>query len=131
MILSGMSDLAQMQQNLDLMDHCPPLSEPEQQALAQAMQIMRQSGAIACTSCRYCENTCPKNIAIPELFSAYNNVKQFGARNFPDMFYRVYTKGRAKASACIACGQCMTHCPQHLEIPKLMKLVAAEFEKQS
>ncbi len=130
MILSGMSDLKQMQQNLDLMDHCPPLTEQEHAALTRAMQIMRQSGAIACTTCRYCENTCPKDIAIPELFSAYNNVKQFGGRNFPDMFYRVYTKDRAKASECIACGQCMTHCPQHLEIPKLMKLVAAASEKK-
>ena len=128
MILSGMSTPEQMAENLDIMDTCQPLNPTEQAALERAVLAMQKSGAIPCTACHYCAESCPKHIAIAEVFSAYNNFKQFGEVNFPTMFYTVYTKNRGKASDCIACGACKTHCPQHLEIPKLMKDVAAQFE---
>lgn len=127
MVLSGMNTLEQVRENTKLMENPKPLCEEEMSLLAKVVEIVNRSKAVPCTSCGYCMEVCPKNIAIPGLFGIYNNYKING--NFSNMYYNriVYDKG--KASDCIGCRQCEKNCPQHIAIPDELKNVA-EFEKK-
>lgn len=126
MVLSGMSNLTQVQENVELMQDVKPLDAEERRLLEQVTQIIRRSMEIPCTSCGYCTEVCPRHIAIPGLFGIYNNYKTTG--NFSGMYHNrvVYEKG--KASDCIGCGQCERNCPQHIAIPEHLKKIAT-FEK--
>ena len=128
MVLSGMSDLAQMEQNIGFMTDCQPLNEQERKTVSQVRDILKKRDLIACTACRYCVDGCPQRISIPDLFACYNAKKQYldGNSNF---YYSVTTNGRGKASDCIECGRCEGECPQHLPIRALLKDVAAVLEE--
>lgn len=127
-VLSGMSNLEQMADNISFMKDFVPLNEQEYQAIDQVVEILNQLGGIACTACRYCTDGCPMKISIPDLFACYNAKEQFHDWN-SDYYYGVYTKNHGKASECIACGQCEGICPQHLSIIEYLKQVAKTFEK--
>lgn len=128
-VLSGMSDLQQVEDNTSYMADFAPLTEAEYAALEQVKEIMAQSKAISCTNCRYCVAGCPKKIPIPAVFSVYNAMKQYGDMNFPDMMYDRAVSGLGKASDCIQCGLCEDKCPQHLPIRELLETVKDIFEK--
>jgi predicted aldo/keto reductase-like oxidoreductase len=128
MVLSGMSNLEQMQDNLSYMKDFKPLSEKEKAAVDQVCTIFRNLGAIPCTACRYCTDGCPKHISIPDLFSCMNAKQIFKDWNQDWYYNEVYTKNAGKASDCIKCGKCEKACPQHLEIRKLLEAVAKTFE---
>lgn len=130
LVLSGMSNLDQMKDNLAYMSDFKPLTEEEYVCIEKAQEIINQSTAIPCTNCQYCVDTCPQNINIPALFGVFNMQAQFGDMNFPKMHYQRATTGRGRASACIACGQCESHCPQHIEIIKELQKVADTFESR-
>ena len=121
MVLSGMNDMQQVVENTALMDNMKPLNADEQKILAKVVDIINASNEIPCTSCGYCMEVCPKNIAIPGLFGVYNNYKVNG--NFSNMYYNraVYEKG--KASDCIECHACEKNCPQHIEISQELKKI--------
>ena len=127
MVLSGMSNMEQMTENIATMDTIPPLTKEERELLKKVTDIVNQSTAIPCTSCGYCMEVCPKNIAIPGLFGLYNNYKN--TVNFSGMYYNrvVYDKG--KAMDCVECRLCEKNCPQHIEIPKCLKEIV-KFEKK-
>ena len=130
-VLSGMSDMAQMKDNVSYMKDFKPLDENEMGAVAKVTGIYKGLDVIPCTACHYCveENHCPMSIKIPELFACLNTKKIFNDWN-QNMYYGLLTTdGGAKASECIECGGCENVCPQHLEIRDLLKKVAAEFEK--
>lgn len=130
MVLSGMSDLAQTEDNISYMKEFKPLSEEEFAAIAKVQKILKGQDTIACTACRYCVEGCPMKIAIPDLFACYNAKKQEQNEKWnSEMYYDVHTRDAGKASDCIACGKCEYICPQHLPIRELLKDVAAEFEK--
>jgi predicted aldo/keto reductase-like oxidoreductase len=130
LVLSGMTALSQMEDNICYMADFKPMTAEELDTVQQAMTIINESTAIPCTNCQYCVDTCPQKINIPALFSVYNMVEQFGKQNFPAMHYQRATTGRGKASACIACGQCESHCPQHIAIIETLVKVAERFEKK-
>ena len=71
-VLSGMSNVEQMADNLSYMRDFEPLNEAERDVILQAQRIMGESSTIACTACHYCTNGCPQNIPIPEIFAAAN-----------------------------------------------------------
>lgn len=131
MVLSGMSDMAQMQDNVGAMKDFKPLDETEMAAVQKVCDIFRSLNLIPCTSCRYCieENECPKGIRIPDLFSALNAHEAFHNWNTGYYYNNIITGGgHGKASDCIKCGKCEKVCPQHLPIRELLKQVAKTFE---
>lgn len=128
MVLSGMNTWEQMADNLSTFQDFQLLDPEEQQLLKQAGDILRQSSAVPCTSCRYCLDTCPMNLDIPGYFSIYNTYIQFQTLNHHIFQYERQVVGHGKASQCIQCGQCEEHCPQHIAIPQQLKLVAKTFE---
>lgn len=129
MVLSGMSNMAQMEENTGFMQNFQPLDEKEQAAVKQVCDIFRSKSLIPCTACRYCTERCPQNISIPDLFACLNAKKVFHNWNTDYYYNNVHTVNNGKASACIKCGKCEQVCPQHLEIRSLLVAVAEEFEK--
>ncbi len=130
MVLSGMSNMAQMKDNLSYMKDYKRLDEREMAAITRVCGVLRSIHLIPCTACRYCTDGCPKNISIPDLFSCMNAKQMYHDWNSEYYYNNVYTKTGGKASDCIGCGKCEKACPQHLEIRKLLKDVAEEFEKE-
>ncbi len=125
MILSGMSNMIQMTDNLSYMKDFKPLSDEEFAAVTKVCEILRKQDLIACTACRYCEDGCPKKIAIPDLFSCLNAKNQ--NKGDPKEMYASFTENRGKASDCIGCGKCEKICPQKLRIRTHLKEVAKNF----
>lgn len=128
MVLSGMSNMEQMEDNISFMKEFKPLSETEQEAVQKVCAIFKNQDLIPCTACRYCVEGCPKNIAIPDLFADMNAKKAYKDWN-SDWYYMVHTQGAGKASDCIKCGKCEKVCPQHLSIRDLLSEIAEAFDK--
>ena len=129
MVLSGMSNLEQMEDNLSYMKDFQPLNEGEMAAVAGVVGEIRSLNLIPCTACRYCTDGCPQKISIPDLFAVMNTKQVYHDWNADYYYHNVHTKDKGKASDCIACGKCEKICPQHLHIRDLLKDVAAAFEK--
>lgn len=127
MVLSGMSTLGQMEENLSFMAEPVPLNEAEQSAVAEAREIFRRQGLIACTACRYCVDGCPKQIPIPDLFGCMNAVTRCDPADH-EAVYAKLTEGKGKASDCVKCGACERICPQHLPVRKLLQRIAWALE---
>ena len=127
MVLSGMSNLQQMEDNLKFMRDFQPLSEEEQQVVEAAREALLQYDRIACTGCHYCTPGCPMEIHIPEIFAVMNVYKMYGDLNEARRDYGWRPKG-AKASECVQCGQCEDACPQHLPIISLLEEVVETLE---
>ena len=129
MVLSGMSNLEQMNDNISFMKDFKPLNEIEMQAIEKVTEVFRSLHLISCTACRYCTDGCPKQISIPDLFSCMNTKNLYNDWNADYYYNQVHTKNRGKASDCIECGKCEHACPQHLPIRQHLKEVAKVFEK--
>ena len=129
MVLSGMSNVAQMSENVVTMDQPEPLTETEIEALKKVCAVLHAEDMIACTACRYCTDGCPMHILIPDLFAAMNSKMIFHDWNQNFYYREVLTSKNGKASDCIKCGLCELSCPQKLPVRDLLTKVAAEFEK--
>lgn len=113
------------------MQNFSPLYEKELETVKKVTSIIKGTGAIACTACRYCTENCPMNIPIPDYFSLYNlEIIENKDRWTPQQnYYENYARSHGKASDCIKCGACEEHCPQHLHIRDLLEKVAEKFER--
>ena len=120
-ILSGMSSEEQMEDNIKTFTNFEPIAEDELVLIDEVTDELLKIPQIGCTACRYCCDGCPMSISIPDVFRTVNTLRNepnsWMARNF----YATLTKTHGKASDCIACGQCESVCPQHLEIIELLK----------
>ena len=131
-VLSGMSTLEQMQDNLSYMKNFRPLTDQEVSLTHRVADIINQRIAVPCTGCSYCTEGCPKHIPIPKYFSLYNedmreNLEEKGwTVNFSN--YAKLARQFGKAGDCIACGQCEGVCPQHLPIIDFLRDVSAHFD---
>lgn len=120
-VLSGMSNMAQMEDNLSYMRNFKPLSDSEQAVIKEAQQALSRDKSIPCTACHYCTDGCPMTIPIPEIFAVKNDEDRHKTWDGGNQKYRIATANRGKASDCIECGQCESACPQHLPIISLLK----------
>ncbi len=128
-VLSGMSNLAQMEDNLSYMKDFKPLSEEEQKVISQAMDILQSIEQVPCTACHYCTEGCPMKIQIPDIFKAMNLELIYQDMQGAKKRYDNATKEpHSKASACIQCGQCEVQCPQHIQICEWLQKVAKTLE---
>ena len=126
MILSGMSNMAQLKENLEIFNKEDPLTEADKKLYEKAVAAM--ADMLPCTGCAYCVADCPKKLDIPLLISLYNEA------GF-EMSWTVNStlgsmKDEEKPAACIACGVCNPLCPQNIDIPgaikKFEELIAAK-----
>lgn len=131
MVLSGMSTIDQLKENVSFMTPPQKLTAEEMEAVHKVREIFASMSMIPCTACHYCvlDNDCPKKIQIPELFSCYNLKTTFHSWNQDYYYNNILTRDHGKASDCLKCGKCEKICPQHLPIRKLLEQVAGEFEK--
>ena len=133
MVLSGMSNVAQMEDNLGYMKDFKPLTPDEMAMMEKVAGIINAKIAIPCTGCSYCTEGCPQQIPIPKYFSLYNEdmredlAEKGWTINFTN--YENLAGKFGKASDCVACGQCEGVCPQHLPIIERLKDVAAHYER--
>ena len=119
-VLSGMSNLAQMDDNLSFMKDFRPMDEQEEETIRKAQAALNEDKSIPCTGCRYCTKGCPMNIPIPDIFTVANRKK--GSPHFRTVReYNIVTVGKGRASECIQCGQCEGACPQRLPIISLLQ----------
>lgn len=128
-VLSGMSNLEQMEDNLSYMKDFRPLNAHEQQAIRKAQEAINGVKSIPCTGCHYCTGGCPKQIPIPEIFAARNRQLVWGQLQEGQAAYdQLAAKGNV-ASDCIGCGQCERACPQQIKVIQRLKECAAALEK--
>jgi len=120
-VLSGMSNIEQMEDNLSYMKDFKPLSNDEQDIIKQVQEILNGDKEIPCTACHYCTDGCPMNIAIPEIFAVINEFERYKNEFQLSRGYTSVIKDRGLPSDCIECGQCEGVCPQQLHIIELLK----------
>lgn len=129
-VLSGMSNLEQIDDNLSYMRDFKPLDEGERQTIAQVQKVLSEVESIPCTACHYCTEGCPQSIPIPEIFAARNRQLVWNQieRGKQDYEKAVCAEGAGRADACIECGQCVSACPQQIPVIDWLKDCAAAFE---
>ena len=127
-VLSGMSNIAQMEDNLSYMKNFQPLNDEEQEIIRKAQVLLGKYSTVPCTACHYCTEGCPQHIEIPDIFAAMNKQLGNGQMAEAKAAYAEATKGGQPASSCISCLQCEGACPQHLAITDYLKQAAEMFE---
>ncbi len=127
-VLSGMSTVDQMKDNLAVMKGFTKLTDQQMAVIEDAKKALAAVPAIPCTSCEYCMKGCPQGIPIPHIFTAVNTYKIYNNLAGAKGSYGFATRDKAKASDCIACGQCEAVCPQHISVIDELKAAAELLE---
>ena len=123
MVLSGMSDLTQMKENIATFSDDKPLSKEELDALVGIADDMVRGGILPCTACRYCTSYCPQGLDIPRLLALYNEHTFTGGGFLAPMAVEALPEDK-RPSACVACRSCEAVCPQQIKISEAMAAFA-------
>lgn len=123
-ILSGMSSMDQIRNNVETFSEPAELSEQDMAVLMQACDLFHTQLQVPCTGCRYCCDDCPMQINIPEYLKIYNAMK-VGKGGIAQQLEKVETEG--KFDACVGCGACTGHCPQNIDVPAIMAALKEKF----
>jgi len=124
-ILSGLGEMAHAQENFKTFTPFVPLKNMEKITLLKAVNLYCQD-LILCTGCEYCM-PCPAEIDIPRNFAAYNQMKIYNKYAFRWAYNEIPKDSRAEN--CVSCKKCISKCPQHLDIPRLLTMVTSEVKK--
>lgn len=128
-VLSGMSNMEQVRDNVDTMTRFEPLTDREREVIDEALEAYRKKDTVPCTGCRYCMD-CPFGVDIPKMFSLYNHyVLDRDGEDYLEA-YEAQPESQ-RADQCQACGACMEKCPQHIRIPDQMATIRETVEKIS
>jgi len=127
MVLSGMSAMAQVEDNMNTFSPLKPLDEADHKVVDEVCEALAKAPSIPCTRCNYCTETCPQEIPIPAILAALNDDAVYGEA-YAKRQYSMATKNKAPASACIECEVCLSRCPQHIAITDHLKKAAEKFE---
>ena len=127
-ILSGMSSMEQLKENMQIFETNEPMSDEEKSELHEKAKSMTKG--VPCTSCRYCTTYCPKEINIPFMMKHYNQItfNPEGLAWYTSMAIGGMEKGK-KPWDCVACGSCKTVCPQQIDIPHYLKELSEKLKK--
>jgi hypothetical protein len=128
-VLSGMSNIEQVQDNVSFMRDFVPLNKDELAIIRQAQEILARSAAVPCTGCRYCVEGCPKSIPIPEIMEALNLHLVSGQTEEGRAAYAACTAGAGSAADCIGCKRCENACPQRIPITEHLRQANALYGK--
>ena len=128
-VLSGMSTLEQMTDNVSYMKDFSPLNEAEQAVMAKAREALAAIPSVPCTACDYCTADCPEQIAIPTIFEMMNRELIYGDARSARFGYSFETREGHRASNCIECGLCEEVCPQEIKIRDFLKQAAEKYEQ--
>ena len=128
-VLSGMSDRAQMEDNLRTMRGFAGLTAAQREALRKARETLEAHPMVPCTSCDYCAKACPADVGISGTFAALNVLEVYGDRKKAEgeLAWNVDGAGRKRAAACLRCGACEKVCPQHIASREVLARAAAAF----
>ena len=127
-VLSGMSNLEQMENNISYMKDFQPLTEEEYAVIDKAREVFASVETIPCTKCHYCTPGCPMNIPIPEIFEHVNRQWVYNDTRSKVRYERA-VEGHGRASECLQCGQCEAACPQQINIIERLQQAAEMFEQ--
>lgn len=128
-VLSGMSTLAQMEDNIRTMKPLVPLTADERATLEAVNRTLASIPRVPCTECRYCVKGCPVEIDIPGIIAAINTLSVYNNPTGAQGHYNWVTRMGALAGKCIACGQCEGVCPQHIGIIEQLQRASAQFDR--
>ena len=128
MVLSGMSNMEQLAQNIDTFSEKLPLCDAERDVLLSIGEAMTGNGILHCTGCRYCTDHCPQGLNIPWLIELYNGYLYSGGKNLPSRTINTLEDGK-KPSACVGCKSCEGVCPQQLPISETMAVFAQKLSE--
>jgi predicted aldo/keto reductase-like oxidoreductase len=127
-VLSGMSNIEQVLDNTGYMMNFKPLSDSERKTIAKVVDAINAVPKVPCTACRYCVDDCPQKIDIPGIIEVLNNYSVYNNLEGSKGGYGWATSRGGKASDCIQCASCESHCPQKIEIIETLKKAAGLFE---
>lgn len=133
-VLTGASNLEQLESNISEIKNAPPLSDEELEIIKEVSEIINSNITVDCTTCRYCVDVCSEEIDIAKVFDLYNKHNMLEIDDWTPFgnAYLNYTKlpGVGIASDCIECELCIEECPQSINIPEVLKDVAKTFETE-
>lgn len=120
-ILSGMSTIEQIQENVMVFEEDRAVTKEEEKILFSACEAFHDQVRVPCTACRYCCDGCPAQIEIPKFLEVYNRYKTDGRQALGGL-KNIDSKGNP--ADCVGCGACTEHCPQNIEVPQIMTELA-------